>query len=69
MPFPKTLDHTPDLGKARIGPEMIERLCELIDELPEGQYQTRYCDTTELETRKNPHHDEQTLLLGALSLC
>jgi hypothetical protein len=35
MPFPKTLDHTPDLGKARIGPEMIERLCELIDELPE----------------------------------
>jgi hypothetical protein len=36
--FPEAHQYTPDLGKARIDPEMIEQLCELITELAKGQY-------------------------------
>jgi hypothetical protein len=43
MLFPKAPNHTPDLGKVRTNPEVIEQLCKLITELPEGQYQTSHC--------------------------
>jgi hypothetical protein len=58
-PFPKASDNIAEPGNVSTDPGLTEQLCERIDELPEGQYQTRYCDTTELETRKDMHHDEQ----------
>jgi hypothetical protein len=39
-PFPKASDNIAEPGKGSTDPELIEQLCELIDELPEGQHRT-----------------------------
>jgi hypothetical protein len=66
MLFPKAHDYTPDLGKVRTNPEVIEQLCKLITELPEGQYQISHCNRL---TRVCITMKRYLFLLGALFHC